>query len=510
VIALEHKSTAILTGLALGTVGALLALVIVYAGVVPAFALVLGALVGLYLLTSLDAALIVLLGTAALLPYATLPFRIAITPTLIECGLVGFGTVYLFQWMTGRRREFILTPPSWAILVFVGVVFFAFFLGLRGGRPTFFQINTFVGLLAAISMSLILGDVASDVHTLRRLTLALLVAGALGAFIGVTLWILPDPTAEAILNRLGRIGYPTGGVLRYREDSIQIGNERAIGTWIDPNAYGGFLMMMGGLAGAQLFSTRPLLRWRTLTFGVFGVIGLALFLSDSRGSMLAMVGGLGVVAVLRYRSLIWVGLVVGLLLLLLPQTQEYVGRIAAGFQGQDLETQMRLGEYKDALILIRRYPVFGVGFTGVPTIDLYIGFSSTYFTLAAYTGLVGLGAYLLMMASVIGWGLSGWDTIRKDTMLADIWLGLSAGLIGAMLGGIVDHFYFNPEFQATSIIFWSFMGLFLAATRLAFANRAHSDVGGESDVENGTVILGETNADVALVHRENMARNRHF
>ncbi|MCB9162257.1 MAG: hypothetical protein H6644_20845 [Caldilineaceae bacterium] len=44
-----------------------------------------------------------------------------------------------------------------------------------------------------------------------------------------------------------------------------------------------------------------------------------------------------------------------------------MARLLAGFAGEDLATQMRFGEYKDALILIGRYPLFGVGFTGTPT-----------------------------------------------------------------------------------------------------------------------------------------------
>ena len=43
---------------------------------------------------------------------------------------------------------------------------------------------------------------------------------------------------------------------------------------------------------------------------------------------------------------------------------------------------MRFGEYKDALTLIERYPLFGVGFTGVPDIDLYLGVSMLYLIIA--------------------------------------------------------------------------------------------------------------------------------
>ncbi|MFP4323850.1 MAG: O-antigen ligase family protein, partial [Anaerolineales bacterium] len=311
-------------------------------------------------------------------------------------------------------------------------------------------------------------DVASDIRTLRRVTLILLLCGGVSALVGIVLWALPDFTAASWLSRLGRIGYPVGAVLRYREDGVAIGNERAIGTWIDPNAYGGFLLIVGGLAGAQLFARYPVTRWRWLAAGIFGLIVLALFLSDSRGAALGLASGLGVIALLRYRRLIWLGLAGLAVLPFLPFTQNFINRFIAGITAQDLETQMRLGEYQDALTLIGRYPVFGVGFTGVPDIDLYIGVSSTYLIIATYAGVLGLLGYLVVIASLLGWGLRWWNHIRADERLVDVWLGLLAGMCGAWVGGIFDHFYFNPEFQATAMLFWSFVGLYLAATRLAW------------------------------------------
>jgi O-antigen ligase len=248
---------------------------------------------------------------------------------------------------------------------------------------------------------------------------------------------------------------------------VRLGNERAIGTWVDPNAYAGFLLMVGGLVGAQLFSPRPVTGPRWLAFACFGAVGLALFLSDSRGAMLGLGAGLGVVALLRYRRLLWLGALAVGLILLLPVTQGYVAKFVAGLTAADLETQMRLGEYQDALRLIAEYPVFGVGFTSVPTIDLYVGFSNTYLTLAAYAGLVGLAAYLLAVGGALVWGLGRWYSLRERADLADVWLGLLAGVVGALIGGLFDHFYFNPRYQATSLMFWALVGLLMAATRLS-------------------------------------------
>jgi O-antigen ligase len=444
-----------------------LALLLVEAGWIITFGLLLTALLGLYLLSHWEAALVALLLTAALLPFGTLPFSVGFTPSLLDTAMGGVLFIYLFQWMRGYRYDLRWTPVSGLIVALILMMLFAFFLGLRGGRPSMNQLRTFLSLLLSLSMALLWVDWVRDVAMLRRLSLAFLLGGALAGLLGIFLWLLPDLTAETLLNRLGRFGYPVGGVIRYREDGVAIGVERAIGTWIDPNAYAGFLLMMGNLAGAQLLSRRPLTYWRVPAWMAFALIGLALFLSDSRGSFLGLVAGLGVIALFRYRQLIWLGGLMGTAALFLPQTQRFIGRLASGFQGADLETQMRLGEYKDALNLIQQHPVVGVGFTGVPYIDLYVAFSSTYLSIAAYAGLIGLALYLLTLGGVLGWGVSWWRRIKQEAELVDIWLGLLGGIIGAMVGGVFDHFYFNPQFQATSFTFWTFIGLFLATTQVA-------------------------------------------
>lgn len=454
-------------GFLLALSGAFLALLLVLTGPIMTIGMLIAVSVGLIALSNLDAALLVLLLTTGLLPYGTLPFKIAITPSLIDMALAVFIGVYLCQWMTGRRLDFRTSPVHIVIWVFIVIMFGAFIFGLPNAPLTSSVLRRFAGLMGNIVLSLIVFDVVRHHITLRRVAGTFMLIGAIAGLIGIVLWALNDLTAEAILNRLGRLGYPVGGVLHYREDGVSVGNERAIGTWIDPNAYGGFLMMVGALTAPQLISRKPVLKSRLFTLAIFGCIALALFLSDSRGSMLGLAAGVGLVALLRDRRLIWL-MIVGLaLLLLLPVTQGYIDRLVAGFTGADLETQMRLGEYKDALRLIQRYPVLGVGFSAPPDIDLYLGFANTYLTIAANAGIVGLLAYLLTLASVFTYGIRHRAAVLLDEQGQDVWFGLAAGLVGAMVSSMFDHFYFNIEFQATSLTFWLYVGLFLAATRIA-------------------------------------------
>jgi O-antigen ligase len=229
-------------------------------------------------------------------------------------------------------------------------------------------------------------------------------------------------------------------------------------------------------------------------------MAVGLGLTISRGSFVGVAAALAVVATLRYRRL-WLLLLVALaLILILPQTQNYVAHFVEGVRGEDLATQMRFGEYKDALILIGRYPWLGVGFSGSPDIDTYIGVSMVYLLIAEQMGLVGLISFLVVMgvlfarfwrtrALVTGDGSTARASPKRrsakrrspESELAEVpeleplWWGLHTGLMGALVGGIFDHYFFNLDFHHSATLFWLVVGLATAATEIV---RRRSGCGG--------------------------------
>jgi O-antigen ligase len=154
------------------------------------------------------------------------------------------------------------------------------------------------------------------------------------------------------------------------------------------------------------------------------------------------------------------------LLLILPQTQTYVNHFLQGIRGEDLATQMRFGEYKDALILIRRYPWLGVGFAGSPDIDTYIGVSNVYLLIAEQMGLIGLTGFLII---VVVFFARFWQTRKlaaAESELSAMWWGLHTGIVSALVGGIFDHYFFNLDFHHSVTLFWLVLGLATVATTL--------------------------------------------
>ncbi len=464
---LSPRAYSVLIGTLVGLTGGLVALMMAVAGPVITFGAIFGLLAGLYVLSNVSAALYGVILVTAVLPFGTLPFKVGVTPTFVDLAVGAFVLVYVFQWMTGYRQQFRLTPVHPLVILYMLWLLLAFAMGLRYAPPTSAIIRQFAETLLSISMIFILTDLLREPTALRRLVLVVMVAIGIQALMAIMLYVLPETVTESLLVRLARIGYPDGGVIRYIEDN-PANAERAIGTWVDPNALGGILAVSAAMIAPQLFARKPILNKRWLTFGVLGVVVLALLLTFSRASMLAFAIGVAFIGLFPgYRKYLGMILIGACLLLILPQTRDYIERFSEAFTATDLATQMRLGEYGDSLNLISQNPVIGVGFTGTPSIELYTNVASFYLIMANQIGVVGLIIFLVMIASIF---LYGWQARKKSKTsddLESIHLSYHAALLTALVNATADLYFFRLDFQASITTFWIVVALALASSRLA-------------------------------------------
>nr|MBP6297869.1 O-antigen ligase family protein [Anaerolineae bacterium] len=439
---LNGRTLAAAAGLVIGLAAAGLALSLVIVGPLYTAAAVIGGLAALFVLTSIQAALYGIVAIMTLLPFGTMPFSIGFTPTLIDVMIAAFLLIYVLQWMIGQRNEFRTTPVHGLLAIYILWIVACFALGLRYAAPTSLILRQFAETLLILLLVFVLVDLLRDTAVLRRLVLVMIVCVGIQAVVAIVFYRLPDPTTERLLRALQRIGYPGSNIIRYIEQNPDL-PERAIGTWVDPNTLGGALAIAATMIAPQVFARRPVLRFRWLTFAVLGSVTLALYLTYSRTSMLALGVGLAVIAFLRYRRFIPLMIMLTGMILLLPQAQDYLERFLDAFRGGDLATQMRLGEYSDAARLISQYPVFGIGFTGSPSIDLYSSVASMYLIMANQIGLVGVGLYGIVMFATLAYGYRAWRIARQTPELDAIHLGFHAALIAALVNGIGDLYYFR-------------------------------------------------------------------
>jgi O-Antigen ligase len=293
----------------------------------------------------------------------------------------------------------------------------------------------------------------------------IMAVGAGAAAIAMVFYAIPQTWTVRVLDGLARFNYPGGaGALRFIEDNPE-NPMRAIGTMVDPNVLGGFLILVTGLTVPQLVSSQPLFRRRWVIL-FFAVDIIALYLTYSRGSLVGLSVGLLVVGLLRYRKLLLVGIAGVALLLLLPPAQAYVAHFIEGIQMQDQATLMRLGEYKDAVALIGRYPWFGVGFSGSPDSDLYVGVSNLYLLMAEEMGMLGVAWFLVVMGVFFASLARTWRN-GLNSQMESLLLGLLAATIGVMVGGLFDHYLFNLVYPHMSTLFWILMSLGMSVTLVA-------------------------------------------
>jgi hypothetical protein len=524
IFASRHRWLAVLATLVLCVAAALTAgyLLAEFGPLIAGVGLI-GLFVGVWMLRDIEVAYWVVIGVVCLLPFASFPFDIGFTPTLLDAAMGALFLIWALQIATGAQREFVGTALGLPIGVFMLLAVGSFVFGLSHAPLTAYILRHFAEVLLSVGLFFLVVNTVRDVGRLRRIVRGLIVCAFAAAALGVVLYAVAayvsDDLVIRALSALGRLGYPTGpGVLRYIREDPEL-PMRATSTSVDPNVLGSLLNLTLGIAVTQLFARQPLIRRRVLV-PMVGVMVLCLGLTISRGSLVGVGAALAVVATLRYRRL-WPLLLAALVLLLvLPQTQDLVAHFIEGVRIEDLATQMRMGEYKDALILIRRYPWLGVGFAGSPDIDTYIGVSMVYLLIAEQMGLVGLTGFLVVMSVLFArfWRTRHLADTRSeppsrgrlpdirseppsrgrlpdtrsqppsrgrlpDTRsqppsrgrlpdpavapdLEPVWWGLHTGLIGALLGGIFDHYFFNPDFHHSVTLFWLVVGLATAATEM--------------------------------------------
>ncbi|MHB1293507.1 MAG: O-antigen ligase family protein [Anaerolineae bacterium] len=422
--------------------------------------------VAYFVLRNLINGLMALIGVICLLPFAAVPIDIGFSPTFLDLVLLALFFVWAGQIASHQEAEFIAAGPFIPVVAFLVLAVASFILGLSHAGLTANVLRHFGEILMSVSVFALVLNAVRTREQLRAIVTVLILAGFVAALVGIVLYFLPDTLTIRLLSLLRVVRYPSGSsVLRYIEDDPQQAL-RATSTSVDPNILGGMLIFVSTITAAQVVAVKPLLPRKGLMAMLVTMV-VCLVLSFSRGSFAGFAAAIFTMGVLRYRKILWFALAAIVLLLVLPQTQEYVQHFVEGLQGQDLATQMRFGEYKDALILIARYPWFGVGFSGTPDIDTYLGVSNVYLLIAEQMGVIGLMAFLAALAAYMIGFLRTLYRYRPSAELVPYILGCSLAVAGAMVGGMLDHYLFNLDFPHAAALLWLVIGLGTVSMRFA-------------------------------------------
>jgi hypothetical protein len=81
-------------------------------------------------------------------------------------------------------------------------------------------------------------------------------------------------------------------------------------------------------------------------------------------------------------------------------------------------------------------------------------------------GLIGAGLFILIGLVYIVIILLALRRLPKGDWLEAPLLGYGLAILGAMVGGVFDHFYFNLTFIHIAALYWLVIGLGMAAVML--------------------------------------------
>jgi O-antigen ligase len=205
------------------------------------------------------------------------------------------------------------------------------------------------------------------------------------------------------------------------------------------------------------------------------------------------------VGALRYRRILVLAVLAGLGVLATTSGQAFVLRFVSGFSTTDPATAFRVGEYANALTLLGRYPLLGIGFGASPDIDVTAGVSSVYLLVGEQTGLLGLAVYVFALAATWWIGFRGATAVR-DPRLQGIRLAGLAAFSGALVAGLFDHYFANQAFPHAVALFWLYAAVLVASSRLSAR---------EAEPERAPQARPATfGAHVAAVQSHQVPRNR--
>ena len=392
------------------------------------------------------------------------------------------------------RKEKVIFDRGFVLMLVLLVVYLVSSLFASDTRIVESQVSGYV--LEGLALYFLITNVVRDVSTLRRVTWALLLAGNLMA--GLSVFQKVTHTEKNIYGGLAQISSDfelDPGREGSREASIgqngeHVGQVRAAGPIGETNRYGQMLLVLLPL-GVLRFRTESSRRLRLLALVSVGLILGALFLTLSRGSLLAALAIFLLMAgmrLLKLRQVIVATVVVGLFIVVvepevlyrLASLERLTGlffRHSAAAQPPDSSAVRRYVLNVATWHVFLDHPLLGVGpgqFSAHYSADYgnrvglieqrktYRG-HNMYLETLAETGLIGLLSFLSIMFVIMRglWKARG----RLKRIRPDLAATASAFLLclaAYSISAIFDHLSYQRYL-------WLLLALSSATTRIVYS-----------------------------------------
>ena len=276
------------------------------------------------------------------------------------------------------------------------------------------------------------------------------------------------------------------GLIQSIRGSDLIGQYSRMGVRIsssfnNPNGLGGWLIIMIPLTFALAYfgteNWQKLLRakdWigiaKKVVFYVLTLFFIITLVSTySRGAWIATFLSLIFLGVFKDRKFL-IAVIAIFMFLSFAAPHSVKLRAASLINFEEMKDSKRIILWKEALSIIKEYPVLGCGFNTYAVVGPSYritessGFypHNSYLQMAAELGIFGLGVFLWLIYRLFAISLANIKKI-KDRFGSAMLIGLLAGLFGFLAHSLVDT---NIYAFRLSMLMWFTMGLIIAAQRI--------------------------------------------
>ena len=395
---------------------------------------------------------------ATSIPYTTL--ELGVRTTISEAVLALTWLAVFWQSFIGRTRGLVKWYPTerslaW-LMLFSALPFVVgmFIIHAEGSGPV-----NWVRWLMNLSLLFLVPLLLRTEQDRDQLIVALLLGNLLMLCLSMFMF-LKDRNAMSMVPILTALKYAHPEAVL---DIFSANYQRMASPWVHPNLTGGVLALFIPLALFYGWTRHGWRRALGLSVAILGCAGL--LFSISRGAILALVL---VLFWLNYQRVPYSGRIIGLgaafalaLVMFYPPLQE---RMLSMFSASNASTEVRFEEYAMFPAAMAKYPL-GIGFKVDPPVpgSGLVGISNLWLNFIYKIGIPGM---LLFVTVTALW----WHEVRPVVLLRRItpqnavWLGSLAGVMGALLTGLFDHYY---SFTFVIIgLFWLLMGISLQQVRL--------------------------------------------
>lgn len=388
-----------------------------------------------------------LTALAILAPFVIVPVRVGAQPPVIAvlaALLIGASALAVIRGARSISRDRILIVQGLYLLLILVATAIAWPI-----NRDFEALQTGLKLAMAAAAPLLVVMWLPRSVICRHGQRVIVGAAAIQAALAVVLHLAGDAGIR-FLEALAPAGYPASDIQRFLPDEV---TPRATGLLVDPNVLGVTLAM--ALPFAMVGCTGSARRF-ALQGTAIGLIAAALVLTLSRGAWVgAAVAGLVVIA--STRPQLGAGLsLAGALGLIVPWPGGLGEAIRAAVVQRDLSDALRLGELREAVHVIGRYPWFGVGYGASPDVDVFVGVSNTWLWIAERAGVLAAAAALGVVVATVARAAR---FVRRDPMARACVAGLAALLAASM----VDHHL--ASFQHLAVLGGVLVGATLVVAR---------------------------------------------